>query len=101
MLNLEEIVGRVPTSIREILIDRLTDIVLSSKRAEELPSSLARIILYYWQRDLLATDTGLEKLLEAAILLEPEKTYRLMEEDLGLHDLVTLLREASSKIRST
>ena len=53
---------------------KLVDMVLESSNAEKLPSDLAKTILYYWQRDQLATEAGLQRLLEAATALEPKKT---------------------------
>jgi hypothetical protein len=57
-----------------------------------MPSSLAKTILYYWQRDQIATAVGLERLLEASMILEPEKAISLMEE-LGLPEIVALLKK--------
>jgi len=56
-----------------------------------MPSELAKTILYYWQRDQLASEIGLQRLLEASMILEPEKTFILMGE-LGLPDLVVMLK---------
>jgi coenzyme F420 hydrogenase subunit beta len=53
---------------------KLADIVPDSSSAEKLPSDLAKTILYYWQSDQLATEVGLQRLLEATMTLEPGKT---------------------------
>ena len=72
--------------------EELIDITLNSTNAEKLPSDLAKTILYYWQRDQLATEVGLQRLLEATMLLEPEKTIELMD-SLGMPELVIMLKE--------
>ena len=72
--------------------EKLVDIVLNSSSAEKMPSDLAKTILYYWQRDQLATEIGLQRLLEAAMILEPEKTIETMD-SLGLPELVIMLKE--------
>ena len=91
-MALERIARKVPTSLWAILSEELVDITLNSSNAEKLPSDLAKTILYYWQRDQLATEVGLQRLLEAAMLLEPEKTIELMD-SLGMPELVIMLKE--------
>jgi len=89
---LERIARKVPTSLWTILSEELIDITLNSSNAEKLPSDLAKTILYYWQRDQLATEVGLQRLLEAAMLLEAEKTIELID-SLGMPELVIMLKE--------
>ncbi|MDH5450507.1 MAG: hypothetical protein OEX77_06365 [Candidatus Bathyarchaeota archaeon] len=91
-MALERIARKVPTSLWTILSEELIDITLNSTNAEKLPSDLAKTILYYWQRDQLATEVGLQRLLEATMLLEPEKTIELMD-SLGMPELVIMLKE--------
>jgi hypothetical protein len=89
---LERIARKIPTSLWAIASEKLVDIVLNSSNAEKMPSDLAKTILYYWQRDQLATEVGLQRLLEAAMILEPEKTIETMD-SLGLPELVIMLKE--------
>jgi len=91
-LAMEKIVRKIPTSLCGAASDRLVDLVLNSANGEKMPSDLAKTILFYWQRDQLATEIGLQRLMEAAVILEPEKTIGVMDE-LGLHELVVVLRE--------
>jgi len=91
-MAMEKIARRIPTSLWDIASEKLIDITLNSSNASRMPSDLAKTILYYWQRDQLATEIGLQRLLEASMILEPEKTIRVMG-DLGLPEIVTLLEE--------
>lgn len=91
-MALERIARKIPASLWTIASEKLVDIVLNSSKAEKMPSDLARTILYYWQRDQLATEVGLQRLLEAAMILEPGKTMETMD-SLGLPELVTMLKE--------
>jgi len=91
-MALEKIARNIPTSLWDVASEKLIDVVLNSPNASKMPSDLAKTILYYWQRDQLATEVGLHRLLEASILLEPEKTVNLMEE-FGLSEIVVMLRE--------
>ena len=91
-MGVEKIARKIPESLWEIASERLIDIILNSPNAGKMPSSLAKTILYYWQRDQLTTEAGLERLIEAALILEPEKTVSLME-DLGLPEVVVMIRE--------
>ena len=92
VLAMEKIVRKIPTSLWGVASDKLVDLVLNSANGEKMPSDLAKTILFYWQRDQLATEIGLQRLMEAAMILEPEKTVAVIEE-LGLHELVVVLRE--------
>ena len=84
--------GRIPESLWRAASEKLIDIILNSSNAGKMPSSLAKTILYYWQRDQIATAVGLERLLEASMILEPEKAISCMEE-LGLPEIVAMLKE--------
>lgn len=64
----------------------MVDFVLNSKNAKKIPSGLAKTILYYWQRDQLKTSTGVERLLEAALVVEPETTLAFLQEELGIQE---------------
>ncbi|MDH5448613.1 MAG: hypothetical protein OEY24_06100 [Candidatus Bathyarchaeota archaeon] len=89
-MALEKIVRKIPSSSWETTSERLIDIVLNSPNANRMPSGLAKTILYYWQRDQLATEVGLQRLLEASITVDPEKTIDVLRE-LGFQELVTVL----------
>jgi len=91
-MAMEKIARNIPTSLWDVASEKLIDIILNSPNAGKMPSDLAKTILYYWQRDQLATEVGLQRLLEASTLLEPQKTVSLMEE-LGLSEIVVMLKE--------
>ena len=91
-MAMEKIARGIPASLWNIASEKLIDITLNSSNASKMPSDLAKTILYYWQRDQLATEVGLHRLLEASMILEPEKTISLMEE-LGLPEIVVMLKE--------
>ena len=88
----EKIAQNIPESLWNEASEKLIDVVLNSPNAGKMPSDLAKTILYYWQRDQLATEVGLQRLLEASMILDPEKTISLMEE-LGLPEIVAMLKE--------
>ena len=91
-MAMEKIVHRIPASLWGTASERLIDIILNSSNSSKMPSHLAKTILYYWQRDQIATAVGLERLLEASMILEPDKAISFMEE-LGLPEIVAMLRE--------
>lgn len=91
-MALEKIARKIPASLWNMASEKLIDLVLNSPNASKMPSDLAKTILYYWQRDQLATEIGLYRVLEASMILEPEKTISLMEE-LGLPAIVVMLKE--------
>ncbi len=89
-MALEKIVRKIPSSSWESTSERLIDIVLNSPNANKMPSGLAKTILYYWQRDQLATEIGLQRLLEASMIVDPGKTVDVLR-GLGFQELVTAL----------
>jgi len=91
-MALERVARKIPASLWNVASEKLIDLVLNSPNASKMPSDLAKTILYYWQRDQLATEVGLQRVLEASMILEPEKAITLMEE-LGLPAIVVMLRE--------
>jgi len=91
-MTLEKVARNIPASLWNVASEKLINITLNSPNASKMPSDLAKTILYYWQRDQLATEVGLHRLLEASLILEPDKTISLMEE-LGLSEIVVMLKE--------
>jgi len=73
-VDYRKLVEFIPVAKREMLSDKLVDFILTSKNDEKMPSQLANTILHHWQQDVLESESGLTALLEAALLLEPEKT---------------------------
>jgi len=73
-MDYRTLVESVPPAKREMLSDKLVDLILTSKNDDKMPSQLVGMILRHWQQDVLESETGLTALLEASLLLEPEKT---------------------------
>jgi hypothetical protein len=90
----QKIVKTIPVEKREKLSDKLLNFVLKSKKEGEMPSDLAKTMLGQWQLGPLTTEDGLASLLEAAVLLEFEKTVEFLEQELQLADVVKAIREA-------
>ena len=73
-MDYRKFVEAIPIVKRESLSERLLDLLLTSKNDEKMPPQLANTILHHWQNDILFSESGLTALLEAAVLLEPDKT---------------------------
>ena len=89
----QKIVKTIPVEKREKLSDKLVDFLLKSKKEDKMPSDLANTILGQWQLGSLTTEAGLAALLEAAALLESEKTMEVLEQELQLVDVAKAIRE--------
>ena len=89
----QKIVKMIPVKKRETLSDKLVDFLLKSKKEDKMPSALANTILNQWQLGFLTTEDGLAALLEAAVLLESEKTMELLEQELQLVDVAKAVKE--------
>ena len=87
-------VKKIPTEKRERLSAKLIDLILKSKNADKMPSSLAKTILHYWQQGPLTNEAGLAVLLKAAVVLESDKTMNFLEEELQLLDVVKAIKVA-------
>jgi len=92
VMDYRRIVKMIPTAKREKLSTKLMDLILKSKSADKMPSSLARTLLHHWQQGPLTTEIGLATLLEAAVILEAEKAMNFLEEKLQLPDVARALR---------
>jgi hypothetical protein len=90
-MNYLDLVELIPREKRRNAADKLVNIILSSKNDNEMPSDLANTILYRWQQNLLTSEAGLSALLNAAVLLEQEKTLIVLGE--------LQLREIADKIK--
>jgi len=73
-MDYRTLVSSIPVSKWDPLSSKLVDFILTSKNDEKMPSQLANTILHHWQNDTLVSEFGLAALLEAALLLEPDKT---------------------------
>ena len=93
-MTYQKIVKTIPVEKREKLSDKLLNFVLKSKKENKMPSDLANTILNQWQLGPLTTEAGLAALLEAAVLLESEKTVEFLEQELQLVDVAKAIKEA-------
>jgi len=92
-----KLVETVPAEKREKLSDKLIDLVLASKNDDKMPTGLANTILYCWQRGPLTSDVGLAALLEAAVLLEADRTIEVLEREFQLVDTAKAVKEILMK----
>ncbi|MFQ5758732.1 MAG: hypothetical protein ACE5IF_03560 [Candidatus Bathyarchaeia archaeon] len=91
-MDYRKMVEIVPIEKREKLSVKLIDLILKSKNAEKMPSSLAKTILHHWQQGPLTNEIGLAALLKAAVILESEKTMNFLGEELQLSDIVKAIK---------
>lgn len=92
-MDYHKLIESVPVANREPLSDKLVDFILTSKNDEKMPSQLANAILHYWQQDVLESESGLTALLEAALLLEPEKAINAFN-DLQMANVAEQIKAA-------
>jgi len=95
-MDYRKLVETIPVAKRETVSNKLIDLILSSKNDEKMPSQLASTILHHWQNDILISESGLTALLEAAALLEPEKTIEAFTQ-LELAGLAEQIKEVATK----
>jgi len=95
-MDYRKLVETIPVVKRQPLLNKLIDLILTSKNDEKMPTPLTHVILYNWQRDILVSESGLAALLEAAVILEPDKTAETFAQ-LELTDVAGYIKEAATK----
>jgi hypothetical protein len=88
---MESVVEGIPNSLYGDLSKRLVNIVLGTKDKNAVPAELAKKIIYLWRQDQLASPTGIMTLLEAAMIVDVDETYRCLD-DLGLQEVTVALK---------
>ena len=68
----------IPVSLKQELANKLTEIVLDTDKGE-ISAETAKKIIFLWRQDALASDKGLEVLLETSYSMSPEKTSNILE----------------------
>jgi len=91
-MDYRKLSGMVPAEKWDILSGKLIDFILTSKNDDKMPSRVANVILRQWQNDGLRSETGSAALLQAAILLEPEKVIMAFSE-LQMADIAEQIKE--------
>jgi hypothetical protein len=79
-MDYPKIVEMIPAEKWGPLSDQLTGVILGSKNDERMPNTLANTILLHMKNSTTGTKSGLTALLEAAILLDAEKTIGALGE---------------------
>jgi len=87
-----KLVATIPSAKWPELVDALIGAILTTKNDDKMPPNLANTILHEWQLDTLETEEGLIALLEASVLLEPEKTLAAAE-TLQLIDVAQAIKQ--------
>jgi len=96
MSKYADLTGTMEVSKREKLSDILLDLILDSGNADKLTAGLARSLMDAAREEELAAENGLEKLLEASALLEPDKAAATLEAQ-GFPELANELKKAAGK----
>jgi len=95
-VNYRKLVEEIPAEKQEMILDKLVDVILASKNDEKILPQLANSILYHWQRGVLLSEYGLTALLEAAYLLEPDKTQEAFS-NLQMANIAEQIKGAPAK----
>jgi len=91
--RLERLALEIPVHFRSVAAEKLVEILINSPNVKRMSNEVMKRILFNWQRGALATEYGLQVLLEAALALEPERTMSLLSERLRLYAPVLELKE--------
>ncbi len=94
-MDYRRLVETVPPGKKDALLNKLVDIILSSKNDDKMSGKLANTILHQWQQDTLLSEFGLTALLEAAVLLDSPKTIETLTA-LELNDVAEIVKGATT-----
>lgn len=95
-MDYRKLIELLPVEKWDAISNRLVDLILTSKNDDKLPGQLATAILHQWQNDTLKNEEGIIVLLQAAILLEPEKTTAAFNE-LQMTNVAEQIKQASGQ----
>ncbi len=87
-----EVVKNVPASLYKTLSDKLVSIILDSEIRDAVSADMAKKIIYLWRQDMLASPTGIETLIQAALQVDSEAVVKVMY-DLGLQELRVAIKD--------
>ncbi len=73
-MDYAKLVEMVPNEKWEPLSSKLIGVILSAKKEEKMPNTLANTILLHMKNGTVTNEAGLQALFEAAVLLDAEKT---------------------------
>ena len=79
-MDYPKLVELVPQEKLGPLSDQLLNFILTTKNEGKMPTKLANCMLSTMQHGSIKNKTGVSVLLEAALLLEPEKTMTALGE---------------------
>jgi len=85
-MDYRELVRSIPKPLWDPLSVKFMDILLEAKETDAIPSSVAKTILYYWQRDQLASEAGLITLFKTVVEANPERALGVID-DFGLEEI--------------
>ena len=92
LANLTMIIREIPRQKRRDLQESLLGLILDSDRVGVMPINLAKNLLRLYQEDRLHSGIGLELTLEAALIIESEKSMRLFSDDVTLSKAASALK---------
>jgi hypothetical protein len=86
-----EAMNNVPASLYKPLSEKLVSIILESKDRNAVSAEMTKKIIYLWRQDMLASPTGIEALVKAAVQVDSADVAKVMD-DLGLKELSVALK---------
>lgn len=86
-----EAIKKVPVSLYKTLTDKLVSIILDSEDRDAVSAEMTKKIIYLWRQDMLASPTGIETLVKAAVQVDSTAVVKVMD-DLGLQELTVAVK---------
>lgn len=86
-----EAIKKVPVSLYKPLTDKLVSIILDSEDRDAVSAEMTKKIIYLWRQDMLASPTGIETLVKAAVQVDSTAVVKVMD-DLGLQELTVAVK---------
>ena len=86
-VNKMESINTIPVSLHKNLADKLVSVILDTENRGAISTDETKKIIYLWRQDQLASQTGIETLLNAGVKVDGEAVYKILD-DLGLREVV-------------
>jgi hypothetical protein len=86
-MKFKNLVEKIPVSMHRKISEKFVDALLETKEGVNVPTVLAKTILYHSMQDQLASKVGLGNLFEALIVADRVKADEIFEE-FGLSEIM-------------
>jgi hypothetical protein len=81
----------IPASLYKPLSEKLISVILDSEDSNKISTETTKKIIYLWRQDQLASQTGIETLLQVSVNVNLSETEKILD-NLGLQEIAIAVK---------